>query len=504
MAEPIAFKLPDIGEGVAEGEIVAWHVEVGDVIQEDAPLLDVMTDKVTAEIPSPLTGRILERLVEVGQIAAVGQVLVRFEPIAAAGALASAEDTPRLQPAPLAITKQDDLQMSSELSPTELSGGHQADVKQSTPACEILTPQAPPLGQNIPALEGSTAPSACPSSEQPLASLPIPEKLATDVKAAPATRRLARSLGVQLETLTGSGPGGRITPEDVQLEVQKRQKTALLNTPNTEAHDLPLSKSAEHLPSIFVQEPALSSPTSLAPQPRAQSWPLDAPTELSPLRRRIASHLVKAKQQAPHFTLVEEMDMTNFSALRQQLSPVAKAEGWSLSYLPLMLKALTVLLPSFPEFNATFDEASQQLTCHRAFHAGIAVDIPEGLVVPVLKNAHCQPLRQLAESIADLANRARSNRLQAAELVGGSLTITNIGAIGGLFGTPILNLPQVAILGIGKIQPRAMIYQGEVVARQAAFISITCDHRIIDGALAARFLNALKTIVESPERLVLA
>ncbi|MEB3245535.1 MAG: dihydrolipoamide acetyltransferase family protein [Vampirovibrionales bacterium] len=498
------FKLPDIGEGVAEGEVVTWHVKPGDAITEDAPLLEVMTDKVTAEIPSPVTGHVAEILAEVGQVVKVGQALVRFsaqpgspdrsDTQASASKNAS---TPEAQPEQAASALQPD-QAAFATQANAAEGPELADAADTQAAIQVSAQapvQAPVQEANLQASDSpkrdkapDATPVASPSAQGGLAP-----------KATPAVRKLAREKQVDLYALVGSGEGGRITAEDV-LQAAARPQPSLYEA----APEKPLSSSV--VVPAYDASRAVPSATAAGKMPNtAAARALDTPEPLSPMRKRIASHLSLAKQQAPHFTLVESIDLTALAALRKQLKPIAKAEGWQLSFLPLIIKALSLVYPVFPDFNATFDQASQMLTRHSDLNLGVAVDIAEGLVVPVLPVAQRLTLRQLAESIADLAARARAGQLSSAQMQHGTLTLTNIGAIGGLFGTPILNLPQVAIIGLGKIEPRAVAMDESTIAvRTMAYVSVTCDHRIIDGATAARFLNALKQALEAPERLMLA
>lgn len=403
----VHFKLPDIGEGVAEGEIVRWLVAPGDCIAEDQPLVEIMTDKVTAEIPSPCAGQILERLGSEGDVIQVGSVIVVIDDAQAA------------------------------------AGG----------ACA-----APPQALSAPASAAGT----------------------TSPLAAPATRKLARELGVDLGRVTGTGPHGRITPQDVE---RVARRDADVSGPS-----------------------ALASPS--VPRHAGTAYP--EPEKRTPfigVRRRIAEHLTQAKRTTPHFAYVEEVDMTELVSTRRQLKAEADARRVKLTYLPFVIKAVIAGLKAFPVLNSALedpgDEGRVELVTKYYYHIGVATATDQGLLVPVIKHADRRDVFQLAEALQDLASRAKTGRLKPDEVSGGTFTITSIGSIGGLFGIPIINAPEVGILGVNKISPRPVVRDGQIVIRDMMHLSMCGDHRVVDGAEAAQFINIVIEALENPSRLLL-
>lgn len=410
------FKLPDIGEGVAEGEIVQWLVKPGDAIKEDQALVEVMTDKVTAEIPSPVTGVIQQLFGDAGQVIAVGSVIAEID-----------TDGSAMSPSP-------------------------AKAEEAIPASNTATVKSDcPVIQPVPA-PAATAVLAKPTNGR--------------VLAAPATRKRARTLGVDLAALIGTGPKGRITPSDVAQAAAGGGS-----------------------------QPAFATATVLIPADRREAF--------KGIRRKIAEHLSLSKQKAPHFAYVEEVDVTDLVNLRKQLKPTAAEQGIKLTYLPFIMLAVSQALSEFPVLNSTLDEDAGELVYKGAHNLGMAVDTDNGLVVPVIPKAQGQPLLALAQQVNQLADKARTGQLSQADVTGGTFTITSIGSIGGLFGVPIINYPEVGILGINSIMPRPVVVDGDIVVRDILYLSLSCDHRVVDGADAARFMNTLKALLEAPARLLI-
>jgi pyruvate dehydrogenase E2 component (dihydrolipoamide acetyltransferase) len=499
---PQAFLLPDIGEGTAEGEIVRWHVKPGDLIHEDQPLVEVMTDKVTVEIPSPLHGRVLELCGDVGDVMKVGSPLVMIDPDATDNA-----ELPTAAPA----QPTGSVQTTNEPPPT-------------------LRPEKPPEAApaNPPAQVDLSPPPIAPESPKPPAQEPTPPAAQapnanTQPLAAPATRRLARERNVDLAQVQGSGPGGRITPEDVtQFSAQppapdtatqpKAPAPAAAETPapsvppeSQKPQDAPPAPDTATEPKApapaAAKTPAPSAPPE-SPKPQEAS-PADQRIPFTGIRRKIAQHLVHAKQTAPHFGYVDEVDMTEVVRLRTQLKPLAQDQGTKLAYLPFIMLAVLSGLKAFPSLNASLDDAAQEIVLHRAYNLGVAVDTEQGLLVPVVPNANTQSLFGLAQAVQTLADKARNGKLAPADVQGGTFTLTSIGSIGGLFGLPIINHPEVAILGINKIIDRPVVQDGQVVVRPMMYLSLSCDHRVVDGAMAARFLNHVIDQLQNPLRLVM-
>jgi pyruvate dehydrogenase E2 component (dihydrolipoamide acetyltransferase) len=393
------FKLPDIGEGVAEGEVLKWMVKEGERVKEDQPLVEVMTDKVNVQIPSPRTGTVTNILVKEGDVAKVGQTIVVI-----------AEEGGTVQPA-------------------------------------IQTP----------------AQKAQPAAPQPV----VPSSSfqeATGVLASPATRRLARELGVGLASVKGSGPQGRITDDDVR-------------------------KAASH--------PGTGGGAGQA----AAQVGKEEVAPLRGIRKTIADRMLKSKLATAQVTHVDEVDATELVLLREELRPAAEKRGVKLTFLPLIIKALIPALKEFPYANSSLDEQAGSIVLKKYYNIGIATDTEQGLVVPVVKAADTKDVFTLALEIEGLASKARSGQLSLEEVRGSTFTITNVGAIGGLFATPIINMPEAAILGTHKITKRAVVRDGRIEARDVMFLSLTFDHRILDGAYAARFTSRLIETIQDRTKL---
>jgi pyruvate dehydrogenase E2 component (dihydrolipoamide acetyltransferase) len=401
------FKLPDLGEGVVEGEIVQWLVKAGDVVAEDQGLVELMTDKATVTVPTPRAGRVLQVHGKVGEMAKVHTPLVTFE----------------------------------------VEGGA-------------------PLAA-LPSIAASPAKSA---AGGPTTAVRSGEK----VLATPVTRRMAREHGIDLGDISGSGPQGRVLKVDVVAALESGPAAA--PAPRERPRLVPLAREAH-----------------------------DERVPLRGLRKKIAEKMVRSKFTAPHSTFVEEVDFTELLRLRKALnaSLAAAGEGLKLSFLPFFCKALLPVMRRFPSLNANFDEANQELVLRGAYNFGIAAATEDGLTVPVVKGVDTLTLRQLALEIPRLAEAARSKRLKMDELSGGTFTITSLGTAGGLFATPIINHPEVAILGIHRIRPRPVVVEGQVVVREVGNVSLSFDHRVIDGLVAADATYALIHHLEHPETLFL-
>lgn len=397
------FKLPDIGEGVVEGEIVRWLIRPGDTIEEDQPMVEIMTDKATVEIPSPVRGQILDLFGDEGDIVEVGATLVQI----------STEDG----------------------TPEEVS-----EPREKTPPFPAT--KSPP---------------------------PAPVRGKKDqVLATPAIRKLAREMDIDLSTVTGTGPGGRITREDLEGEQEGGSRE---QPSHREAAGETRSTTAQRIP-------------------------------YRGLRRKIGQHLVTSKQRAPHFTYVEEVDATELVRLRKEYSQVSESDV-PLTYLPFLVKASVLALKKFPIVNSTLVEEDEQIVLNDSYNVGIATATDDGLVVPVVKEADLRSIPELASELGRLADCARQGTLKVNELQGSTFTITSLGALGGIMATPIINYPEVAILGVHKIVERPVVREGQVAIRQMMNLSLTCDHRIVDGAVAAAFVQHIKRLIETPALLFL-
>jgi 2-oxoisovalerate dehydrogenase E2 component (dihydrolipoyl transacylase) len=411
------FKMPDLGEGTVDAEIVAWHTKPGDAVTEDQLIVEVMTDKAAVEVPAPVTGRVVSITGAPGDKVAVGSPLIVFE-VGEGAAVAN--------------------------------GGAGQSAAASAPA-------AVPTARSV-----DTAPVNAPSPAAAVA----PAARHGRVMASPANRRRAREAGIDLSTVVGSGPGGRILRDD--LAAAARPSAA---PPAAAAHAAP-------------NRADVSAETS--------------EIKVIGLRRLIAERMSEAKRNIPHFAYVEEVDVTELESLRQHLNSSLPAGAGSLSYLPLVVMALTRVLESFPQCNVLYDAARGVLVRHRAVHVGIATQTPDGLKVPVVRNADSLGLWEVAASIRQLAERARSNKATREELTGSTITVTSLGKLGGIASTPIINAPEVAIIGLNKAIERPMVHQGAVVVRRIMNLSSSFDHRFVDGYDAAAMIQALKELLEHP------
>ncbi|MGI0139725.1 MAG: dihydrolipoamide acetyltransferase family protein [Thermoplasmata archaeon] len=450
------FRLPDIGEGVAEGEVVQWFVREGEMIREDAPLVSVLTDKANVEIPSPKAGTVVKIHAKVGEKVKVGGLLVTIETGSAA------------------------------TSATKPVGESPASIPTATPGvAERKTLTTSAAGKSAPAgsrgaekLPPGTSPSA------PKAATPPSSPVGTGdrILASPFLRRKAAELGVDLSSVRGSGPGGRILESDLHASPSVGEPRAA-----------PTSASALDAEAATEAEVA----------PRAAGGP-DRITKvpIRGLRRAIAEHMALSKRTAAHFTYVEEVDATRLVELRERMAPHVEKAGVRLSYLPFIIKSVVAGLREKPQLNARMDDEHQELLVHSAFHIGIATAAPEGLLVPVIHDADSKTISQLAQEIGRLGERARDAKLSRAELTGSTFTITSLGALGGLLATPILNYPEVGILGVHKIQKRPVVRaDGSIAPADLMNLSVSLDHRVLDGIVAAQFLAVVKGCLEDPHRL---
>lgn len=438
------FQLPEIGEGVVEGEVARWLVSVGDTVAVDQPLCEIMTDKATVEISSPRAGRVTTLHGRPGDIVKVHAPLVTFDGGEASKAAPVAAPVAAPIKAPVA-------------APVA------APIKTPVAApvaVPVAVPVAAPVAQNT----GIVPPAI-------LARMPRPPGEPT--LASPAVRQAARAAGLDIAQVPGSGKDGRVTRDDIQAAV-----TAPVTAPLPEPKALP----------------ALSAPTPQTGDERIR---------IIGLRRKIAEKMTQSYRTAPHFTYVDEIDATRLARLRERLSAGALARGVKLTYLPFIMKALSVVFKEFPTVNAVMDEENFELVVRKDINIGIATDTEAGLYVPVIKHVDQKSLLELATEVAAITQRVRDNKARLDDLTGGTFTITSVGNIGGRFATPILNHPEVGILGVNQIHDRPMAIDGQVVIRKMMYLSPSFDHRIIDGAVAARFVSALKRLLENPESLFL-
>lgn len=435
------FKLPDIGEGIAEGEIVKIDVKVGDTIAEDDVLFEVQNDKSVEEIPSPVSGTIVAVLVSEGTVARVGDVIVE---IATQGSVAVA------QPAPTA--------------PTSVAS---APAPVAAPAASVV-PAAPVASQ--------------------------PNKL---VLAMPSVRQYAREKGVDITTVVPTGKGGRVLKADIDAVVSGVAPVVEVVAPVVEAV------------TAAVEAPAPVAPAAeKAPAPAKPFTSGNAECEtrekLTPMRRAISKAMVNSKHSAPHVTLHDQVEVSKLWDHRKKFKDIAAAQGVKLTFLPYVVKALTVVMQKFPVLNASIDDASQEIVYKHYYNIGIATDTDNGLFVPNVKDANMKSMFQIANEISALAAKAQEGKLTAQDMGQGTVTISNIGSVGGAWFTPVINYPEVAILGVGTIVREPVINeQDEIVIGRNLKLSLSFDHRIVDGATAQKAMNELKRLLADPELLLM-
>jgi Pyruvate/2-oxoglutarate dehydrogenase complex, dihydrolipoamide acyltransferase (E2) component, and related enzymes len=384
----VEVKLPDIGEGISEGEIIRWLVKEGDYVKQFQPIVEVLTVKVNVEIPSPYNGKIIKILAKEKEVVRVGS--------------------------PIAIIEVEEIK------------------KEEKPAISI---------QQV-----ST------------------ETVQKEILATPAVRKLARELGVDLTKVKGTGPGGRITEEDVRKYYEESKKLEVKEV-------VEIKKVEERIP-------------------------------ITGIRRMIAEKMVKAQKSAAIVTHMDEFDATELVKVREELKNEAEKLGIKLTFLPFIIKAVIKALKKYPKFNAIMDDERNELVIKKNYNIGIATATEQGLVVPVIKDADKKSIFELAKEIEDLSAKAREGKLKVEEVTGGTFSITNIGVLGGIFATPILNYPEVAILGVFKIKKKPWIVDGKIEIRDIITLTLSFDHRVIDGAEAAMFLNEIAKYLEKPYLLI--
>lgn len=472
------FKLPDIGEGIHEGEIVKWHVKPGDSVEEDQVILEVQNDKAVVEIPSPVKGKILELAVTEGTVAVVGDTLVVFD---------AEGEIPNLP------THGHDAPATPEPTPTQAPTAA-AQAEGIDPGCDI----GAQINQNAsqPLDTPVAAPTATAVATPPAQAVaPIDRK---HVLATPSVRKYAREKGINLATVPGSGTLGRITRADVD---RVAAGGATVAAPAAQAVSAVQPATQEATTSVAsVTAPAAAAPTV---HYTPQTGELEERVPLKGIRKAIAKAMVKSAYTAPHVTIFDEVDVTELVALRKQGKPLAEQKGIKLTYLPFVVKAVVAGLKKYPELNASIDDEKQEIIYKKYYNIGIATSTDEGLMVPVVKSADRKSMFDVAAEITELATKARDRKATADELKGSTFSITNIGSAGGMFFTPVINHPEVAILGVGRISEKPVVKNGEIVVAPVLSLSLSFDHRLIDGEPAQRFVNYLKQLLENPTLLMM-
>lgn len=421
-------KLADLGEGMHEAEVVEWLVKVGDTVKLDQTVVKVETDKAIVEIPAPVAGRVSEIRVSNGQTARVGDVLVVFD------------------------------------APSSTNGDSTASAR----------------GANTTATMAQATTPASPVASTTQAPAPKPRVLA-----APAVRKLAFELGIDLEQVTPSNANGRVSLEDVKAFAENVKSA-------------PIASPAPVGTRFIASEPPASE-TEQQSIPQAQ----DERQPLTGLRKRIAEHMERSWRTIPHATAFSEVDASGLVALREALKPVAEKRGIRLTYMPLLIKLLIPLLKEFPIFNASLDDERREIVYKRSYHIGVATATPEGLLVPVLRNADRLTLLDIAANVDRLIEGAKQRTLTLPEVSGSTFTLNNVGSFGGSTGTPIINHPEVAILAFGRIEDKAIVERSTVIVRPMMPLALSFDHRLIDGASSGAFMGRFKELVENPQQLML-
>jgi pyruvate dehydrogenase E2 component (dihydrolipoamide acetyltransferase) len=447
------FKLPDIGEGIHEGEIVKWFVKPGDKVQEDDVLCEVQNDKAVVEIPSPVAGTVEDILVQEGATAIVGDTLIKL-------------DAPGYE----------DLKFKGD---HEDEGAAKTEEQVQSTAEAGQNVEKAPAKQEVPA-------ETTGAGSQPQANTPEADPNRRII-AMPSVRKYAREKDVSIALVSGSGKNGRIVKEDIDQFLQKG--------PEEEAEQ-PTQQQEETKEAAHESKPAAATaiPEGEFPETREK---------MSGIRKAIAKAMVNSKQTAPHVTLMDEIEVTKLWAHRKKFKEVAAEKGVKLTFLPYVVKALTSALREYPALNTSIDDATSEIVHKHYYNIGIAADTDKGLMVPVVKNADRKSMFTISNEINELAGKARDGKLAPAEMKGASCTITNIGSAGGQWFTPVINHPEVAILGIGRISEKAIVKNGEIVAAPVLALSLSFDHRMIDGATAQNALNHIKRLLNDPELLLM-
>lgn len=438
------YRFPELGEGLHEGEIIKMHIKPGDKVTDDDIIMEVQNDKAVVEVPCPVNGTVQEVFAKDGQVCRVGEVVAIID---AEGDIPEQEGHAEEQSA-----QEADAAKGSADTQASPAANAPADAKQGEAG-------------------GSSAPAA-------------PSK---DVLATPSVRKFAREQGVDIAQVQGSGTNGKITREDVEaFKNGGGQAAAPVAQESTEAKAAPAA-------------PAAPAAASAAVDTRAE----EERVPFKGIRKAISNAMVKSAYTAPHVTIMDEVDVTELVAFRTRMKPIAEKKGTKVTYLPFIVKALVAASRQFPALNAMIDEEANEIVYKKYYNIGIATDTDNGLIVPVIKDADRKSIWMIADSIRDLAARGREGKLSPNEMKGSTISITNIGSAGGMFFTPIINFPEVAILGTGRISEKAVVKNGEIVAAPVMALSLSFDHRIIDGATAQNFMNYIKQLLANPELLVM-
>lgn len=433
------YRFPELGEGLHEGEIIKMHIKAGDKVTDEDIVMEVQNDKAVVEVPCPVNGTVLEVFGSDGAIFRVGQVV----------AVIDAEgDIPEQESAP------------------EQAGAQEADAAKGAADTQNSPASASPAAAKEGGTDGPAAPAA-----------PNREVLAT-----PSVRKYAREQGIDITQVSGSGKAGKITREDVDAFKNGGGAANPAASGAAQSADAPAAPAASAGASVSAEEERVP---------------------FKGIRKAISNAMVKSAYTAPHVTIMDEVDVTELVAFRTRMKPIAEKKGIKVTYLPFIVKALVAASRQFPALNASIDEENNEIVYKKHYDIGIATDTDNGLIVPVIKDADRKSIWMIADAIRDLAARGREGKLSASEMKGSTISITNIGSAGGMFFTPIINYPEVAILGTGRISEKPVVKNGEIVVAPVMALSLSFDHRLIDGATAQNFMNYIKQLLANPELLVM-
>ncbi len=463
-------KLPSLGEGIESGDVLEVLVKVGDVVKKEQSLVEMETDKATVSVPSPVAGKILSILISEGQTVAVGSVIVTLEPSGAAAPAASAPKAP----APAAPTP-------PQPAVAPLPAPAPAEIARPAPIPPAASPVVvPPAPVQRPVPSPAIAPTTSPFSEDV-------------IPAGPAIRRFAREVGVDLAIVQGTGDGGRITREDVLAVV--RQASQKVAAPAT----------AVATSSVSESKASSKSHPALPGTPSQDDYGPIRVDRMTKIRKTIAAQMHRSWESVPRVVNFDDADVTELEAFRQTSKEDYASRGIKLTTMPFLIKAVATALKHHPSLNASIDMENEQIIYKDYVNIGIAVDSDRGLVVPTLKNADRMSIPDIAYALADLAASVRNNDFAVSDLRGGTFTISNLGAIGGTYSTPIVNVPEVAILLVGRSRKLPVVMDDDSIKPRLMMpLSLAYDHRLVDGATAARFLNDIIAYLEAPSRLLLA
>ena len=471
----IEFKFPDVGEGIHEGNLVKWLVKEGDSVNEDQPLAEVETDKAVVEIPSPQTGTILKLHHKEGETIKVGEIITTI-----GNAGEKVLDSPKIEQS-----------VSTKNTETETLKENSLDIRLNEKTKEKPTTIPEPITTS----ENKT------ETKPQIETVSTLQKQKTKSLATPSVRKYAKEKGININTIIGTGSGGKVTKEDIDSFTSSSNQTQT-NTPIQQTQQPTAQQPIQQ--THITSTSSAKKPGDLFKHPKIILEGEYVREPLKGIRKVIAEHMERSKYTAPHVVHVEEVDVTNLVLLRAKEKQKALEKGIKLTYLPFIAAATVAALKEFPYVNSSLDDETNEIILKKFYNIGIAVDTEAGLMVPVVRQADHKTIYMLAKEIRELAKKARDRTIKTEEMQGGTFTITNVGSYGGIFSTPIINHPEVAILGVHKIMDVPKYVNGILTKRKIINLALSFDHRVIDGGTAARFVNEIKKHLEDPSVFVLS